>query len=382
MRKLYTAKGIIQWSVLFCFLLIPVNIKAQAHVFVNPPTTILSGQSSVTIDFMISNVTNLHSYSVKVRFDNSILSYQTAVKGPFLTTGGYSSAFFTSPNPIIDSVEVAEAILGPYAVNGSGKLFSITFNVLSAGNSTIDIAAVLLRDLNNADIPVTWSSGEVIVPVSVNAKVILQGPFSINIMNTNLNSFGHLPLVQPYSGTPWNYSGTETVPAGFFSTHSNIVDWTLVELRTGTGASTIVERKAGFITNNGIIVNIDGVSPLYFSELKGNYYLVIYQRNHIPIMSSNSAYLDYVSTQYDFTTSQSKAFGTNPMKDLGGGFFGAYTGDSDGSGTVNAADRSNTWNQRNLSGYFGTDVDLSGTVNAADRSVIWNNRNLSTQVPN
>ena len=70
------------------------------------------------------------------------------------------------------------------------------------------------------------------------------------------------------------------------------------------------------------------------------------------------------------------------MKDLGGGYFGAYTGDSDGSGTVNAGDRSNSWNQRNLSGYYGTDVDLSGTVNAGDRSVIWNNRNLSTQVPN
>nr|MCU0333159.1 hypothetical protein [Ignavibacteriaceae bacterium] len=46
-----------------------------------------------------------------------------------------------------------------------------------------------------------------------------------------------------------------------------------------------------------------------------------------------------------------------------------------------ATDRSNTWNQRNLSGYYGTDVDLSGTVNAGDRSATWNNRNLTTQVP-
>ncbi|MBP1682619.1 MAG: Cell wall protein Awa1p, partial [Ignavibacteriaceae bacterium] len=118
------------------------------------------------------------------------------------------------------------------------------------------------------------------------------------------------------------------------------------------------------------------------TELKGNYYLVIYHRNHIPIMSSNSTYLDYVSVQYDFTNSQSKAFGTNPMKDLGGGYFGAYTGDTNGSGTVDASDRSNAWNQRNVSGYNGSDVNLSGTVDAADRSVIWNNRNLSTQVPN
>ena len=69
------------------------------------------------------------------------------------------------------------------------------------------------------------------------------------------------------------------------------------------------------------------------------------------------------------------------MKNLGGGIFGAYAADTDGSGVVNAADRSNTWNERNLTGYRGTDVDLSGTVNAADRSEVWNNRNISTQVP-
>ena len=46
-----------------------------------------------------------------------------------------------------------------------------------------------------------------------------------------------------------------------------------------------------------------------------------------------------------------------------------------------AGDRSNTWNDRNKTGYYGSDLDLSGTVNAADRSIVWNRRNLSTQVP-
>jgi len=69
------------------------------------------------------------------------------------------------------------------------------------------------------------------------------------------------------------------------------------------------------------------------------------------------------------------------MIDLGGGVYGVYTADTDGNGTINASDRSNGWNERNLSGYYGTDVNLSGTVDAGDRSVIWNNRNISTQVP-
>jgi hypothetical protein len=98
-------------------------------------------------------------------------------------------------------------------------------------------------------------------------------------------------------------------------------------------------------------------------------------------MTANPISISFNPTLYDMRTDLSKAFGSNAMKSLGGGYYGVYTADTDGSGTVNASDRSNTWNQRNLSGYYGTDVDLSGTVNAADRSAVWNNRNISTQVP-
>ncbi len=384
MKKIYIVKSFIQLSVLLSFLLIPGHITAQALVYVNPPTTMLSGQSTLTIDIMISNVTNLHSYNVSLLFDNSIISFQSAASGPFLSTGGWGTIVFITPNPIIDSVNVNESISGPYVVNGSGKLFSITFTVLSAGNSIIDIAEVILLDLNNEHIPVTWTSGEVIVPLSVNAKVFLQGPFSTNSMSTTLNLSGHLPLVQPYSSNPWNYNGTEFVNDGFFETHPQIVDWVLVELRTGTGASTLVERKAGFITNNGIIVNIDGISPLYFAELKGNYYLVIYHRNHLPIMSSNSTYLDYVSTQYDFTNSQAKAYGTNAMVDLGGGIFGMFAADANGNGQIQNNDSENYWVPQNgQSGYREADFNLNGQVQNNDRESYWvPNNGKGTQVPN
>ncbi len=382
MKNLYTAKKIILNSILLFILFFPDVSNAQANVYVNPATTVLSGQSTVTVDVMISNVSNLHSYQVRLLFDNTIISYQSIAKGPFLSDVSYSTLFLVTPSTIIDSINAEEAILGPYVVNGSGKLFSVTYNVMSAGTSSIDIVGVQLRDLANQSIPVTWTSGEIIVPVAVNAKLFLQGPFSSGSMSTTLNSTDNLPNIQPYSNAPWNYNGTESVSVGFFSTHTNIVDWILVELRNGPSGNTFVERRAGFITNTGNVVGIDGNSLLYFSELAGNYYIVFYHRNHIPIMTSVSSNLNYVSSLYDFTNSQSKAYGSNAMVNLGGGFFGAFTGDSDGSGSVNATDRSNTWNQRNLSGYFGTDVDLSGTVNASDRSVIWNNRNISTQVPN
>ena len=374
---------IIQLLVLFCWIFLPVHISAQATVYVNPASIVLSGQSTVTIDFMISNVIDLHAYSIRVAFNNSIVQLNNVSQGPFLSAGG-STFFSTSPNPIIDSMEIAEAILGTNTVNGSGKLFSITFNVLSAGGSPINILVVQLRDHANLNIPVSWSSGEVTVPLSINTKIYLQGPFNGSNLNTILNSSGYLPLSQPYLSNPWNYNGTESVPLGFFTTHSNIVDWVLVELRTGTGASTIVDRKAGFVIDNGNILSVDGVSSLYFNKPKGNYYMVIYHRNHISIMSAYLINLDYISSQHDFTSAQSKAFGENAMFNLGAGIFGMYAADANGNGQVQNNDIENYWLPQNgQSGYKQADFNLNGQVQNNDKETYWApNNGKGTQVPN
>jgi hypothetical protein len=86
-------------------------------------------------------------------------------------------------------------------------------------------------------------------------------------------------------------------------------------------------------------------------------------------------------TEYDFTTRPEMYYGTNGAKDLGGGVYGMIAGDTDGSGTVDANDRSAAWNDRNKTGYEPADCDLSGTVDANDRSTTWNNRNKTTSVP-
>ena len=67
-----------------------------------------------------------------------------------------------------------------------------------------------------------------------NVKAWLQGPYSSGAMTTSLNTAGYIPMSHPYAVAPWNYGGTESVtgiPAG-------VVDWVLVELRTGTASAT------------------------------------------------------------------------------------------------------------------------------------------------
>ncbi len=381
MQKIYSVKKIIWWLILFFVLTFSKIINAQASVYVSPSTTVLSGQSTVTIDIMLAEVTDLHGYEVIINFDNSILSYQNSVKGTLLSSAGSGTLFLVTPSRITNFFNAAEAILGPYVVSGSGKLFSVTFDVLAAGTCDISITSVRLLGIGNQPISVTWLSGQIIVPLAVNPKFFLQGAYNSGVMNTTLNSSGNLPIAQPYSDSPWNYYGTESVSPGFFNTHTNIVDWVLVELRSGTLPGTRIDRKAGFLLNTGNVVSIDGTSSLYFTQPRGNYYIVLTHRNHISIMNSNSTPLNYVSAQYDFTNSKTKAYGSNAMIDLGGGVYGMFTGDTDANGTINAVDRSNCWNERNQNGYFRTDADLSGTVNAVDRSIIWNNRNINSQVP-
>jgi hypothetical protein len=74
--------------------------------------------------------------------------------------------------------------------------------------------------------------------VRADIKVFLEGPYAAGSMTASLNTAGYLPTSQPYSGLPWSHSGTESVAAGFFTANPTIVDWILVDLRTGTASGT------------------------------------------------------------------------------------------------------------------------------------------------
>ena len=164
----------------------------------------------------------------------------------------------------------------------------------------------------------------------LDVKIFLEGAYSNGSMTTDLNSGGQIPVKQPYSSSPWNYNGSESVssvdslPVGgngipdFFENHPSIVDWVLVELRTGTEANTSVQKRAAFITSNGTIVGLDGTSPVRFGVPDGNYYVVILHRNHLSVMSSSSIALSNAATAtYDFTTGSDKFFGTGGAKQIG-----------------------------------------------------------------
>ena len=73
-------------------------------------------------------------------------------------------------------------------------------------------------------------------------------------------------------------------------------------------------------------------------------------------------------------------YGTDARKNING-VMTLWAGDANGDGSINATDRTITWNQRNSAGYLTGDVSVDGNINATDRTTAWNNRNKNAQLP-
>jgi hypothetical protein len=206
-------------------------------------------------------------------------------------------------------------------------------------------------------------------------KVWLEGPYQTGgSMTTALKTAGFIPTTSPYADA----RTVTAVPDG-------ITDWGSVELRSSASGPSVAQRSF-FLRSNGSIVDTDGTTTdLEIPGMAdGSYYIVVRHRNHLAVMSAEAQALNSSSpSTYDFTSGIAQYYGTDPnrAKQVESGVYGMNAGDANGSGTVDASDRSTTWNGRNQSGYLNADCNLSGTVDASDRSITWNNRNKSTNIP-
>ncbi len=200
--------------------------------------------------------------------------------------------------------------------------------------------------------------------VIANLKVLLQGAYagSSDTMRTALSS--HIPRRQPYGVAPWNYTETDSVPA----VPPSVVDWILLELRSDTAATSVVDRRAAFLKSDGSVVNLDGTSAVLFPSLAaGDYYVVVHHRNHLAVMSASALSLSANSPLYDFTVSQAQARGANAMKALGT-HFGLFSGDANGDGQVTSLDfdQFNPKFRSAATGYEASDFNLDGQVTSLD----------------
>jgi hypothetical protein len=254
---------------------------------------------------------------------------------------------------------------------GGSTTFSVVFDPSGTGSKTATIS-VPNTDLNENpyDFSLQGNGGDVYVLASI--KTYLEGPYQAGGSMTT--ALGSIPTTSPYA----DGRTVATVPDG-------VTDWVSVELRSSASGPALIQESF-FLKSNGSIVDMDGTTtdlPLP-GMATGDYFIVVRHRNHLAIMSASEQTLSSSSASlYDFSTGLGQYYGTdsNRAKEVETGVFGMNAGDASASGTVDASDRSETWNDRNQSGYLNADCNLSGTVDASDRSITWNNRNKSTSVP-
>lgn len=224
--------------------------------------------------------------------------------------------------------------------------------------------------------------------LSLDIKAGLEGPWFSGQMTPFLNVFGYLPLSQPYSTAPWNYYGTETVSS---IPNGNVIDWVLVELRETAGSAstatsnTTIGKKAAFMLKDGSVVASDGISNVMFSlDVQDNLYAVLWQRNHLGILSNFPLVENNGVYSYDFRISANQAYGgTLAQKQVSQGNWAMIAGDGNADGQVSNADKNDVWKlQTGLSGYWPGDFNMNGQVDNTDKNLFWKpNTGKGTQVP-
>jgi PKD repeat protein len=234
-----------------------------------------------------------------------------------------------------------------------------------------------------------WAGAKVI-PASTTLRLdvtaFLEGPYNDTTMNSSINSL--LPLSQPFSAAPWNYPGTESVNA---IPGTDIVDWILIDLRDTTSAnlatpSTSIGMQAAFIRNDGRVVDLQGNPVLSFANasVKKGLFVVVFPRNHVPVISADAVTKSGNEYIYNFSTGENRALGgTNGHKDLGSGVWGMFAGNSNGDFNVDDSDKDVNWmNEAGLSGYLSSDTNMDGQSNNEDKNEFWlPNRGKGSYVP-
>ncbi|GAB4325410.1 MAG: hypothetical protein Kow00127_18180 [Bacteroidales bacterium] len=269
------------------------------------------------------------------------------------------------------------SIAGEITLLIDGKeVFSITDNTFTGGK------AGLFCSGNQSSY---WDDFRVACPgTPVDIKVMLEGAYNSGQMSTGLTQKSLIPFDNPYGAAPWNYAGNEGLTS---LSNPDIVDWLLLEFRDAPSASqavaaTTVDRKAALLLKDGSVVSPYSNLPVYLSaEIANNLYVVVYHRNHLPVMSANPVALSGGSYSYDFTTSTGQAYGTGAQKDLGG-VAGMIAGDINADGVIDNTDHTAWAGESGMAGYLSGDLNLDGEGDNPDKNDFWyQNRSKGSQIP-
>lgn len=195
-----------------------------------------------------SVIDNTFNYAIAIARYNAVGTLDTS-----FDSDGEKSFSFNSLFPPNDANAVA--------LQSSGKIL-VGGGVYNNSDSDFGIARL--------------NSSQAITQILLSLKVYLEGPYN----TTNMNSAITVPFDSPHIEDPETVNPIPTLPG------NEIVDWVLVQLRDENNSSTILESQSAYLLQDGSIVNLDGNTPVSFTQPTGNYYVVVKHRNHLYVMSA------------------------------------------------------------------------------------------------
>ena len=233
--------------------------------------------------------------------------------------------------------------------------------------------------------------GPVQTNLVVSVKALLQGAYDpgTGMMRDDLRQQQMLPLQQPYNIPPYAYTGSEQIDTAHASKSGAdaIVDWVLIELRDAQQPAQIVARRAALIQRDGDIVDVDGSTPVRFTNMAaGQYHIAIRHRNHLGVMTAGALQLGPVPAHIDLTSAAIPTYGVDAQAQINGKFV-LWSGDVNNDGSIKYTGMNNdrdrilleiggTVPTNIVSGYEPGDLDLNGNVKYTgggnDRDLILN----------
>jgi hypothetical protein len=156
-------------------------------------------------------------------------------------------------------------------------------------------------------------------------------------------------------------------------TNNAISDTIKVQLRSQTSPN------ASDLSTN-VLLSTNGTASISIppSLIGGNYYIAVYHRNSLETWSS-SAIAITDTTNFDFTTSSSQAYGAASMKQVEAGVWALYSGDHNQDGSITSSDLGSVATEASLFsfGYIKTDLTGDGAIDGFDLGLADNNSNPS-----
>jgi mucin-19 len=384
----------------------PISVGSTTDIAAN--TLELSDAELDKITTKTVKIGDANSGAISVTAVISPLNYKTLALGngsSFTNPGGFLSDIASTSNyetmDVTGNANLTNASL-QISWGSFTPVIGNSFTILTCSSRTGKFSSVTIPPVSGLYFNVVYNATSVVIQVQtvvlVSPKVFLEGPHStvtsgtsiVGLMNDNLRQLSLIPSNEPYTGltgfAQFGGGGGESFnPSVLTVTGVNaIVDWVFIELRNKNNASTILATRSALLQRDGDIVDVDGTSPVPFPNFSSDsYFITIRHRNHLGVRTLNPISLSGTAiTTLDLTpvSAISLVTGVDKMKLITtsvGDRYALWSGDVINSSSINATDRSSTWNDRNTSGYKSSDCNLDGNVNATDRSITWNNRNKS-----